>query len=675
MTEQTLGAPLARLGVDTGGTFTDFVLWRDGRVQIHKQLSTPEAPERAILEGIAALGLQPGEYQLIHGSTVATNAALEGKGVRTAYVGNQGFEDLLTLGRQARRELYNLQAPVERPPVPEALCFGVNCRVDAHGQVITPLSSDAIDALVTEVAAQKPEAVAINLLFSFLYPQHELILAAALREALPGVFVCCSSQVLPEYREYERGMATWLNAWLGPLMQGYLQRLQNAVAPSPVSVMQSSGGTLAAKQASRRAVNLLLSGPAGGLMAAQYVAECCGESQVLTFDMGGTSTDVARVSGLPSLTVEGHIGPFPVAVPMVDMHTIGAGGGSLAWIDDGGLLQVGPQSAGAYPGPACYGQGGRQATVTDANLLLGRLRVDAFLGGGMRLDLAAARQSIEAIAEPLGLSAEATAEGILQVANEHMAQALRVISVQQGQDPRDDALMAFGGAAGLQLCALAESLGMSRAIAPVHGGVLSALGMLVAPTTREVSRSLRLPLSDVSGCSLLDWVDEMSIQPIKELAAEGLTLADIERVVSLDLRYLGQSHSLNVTVNAGMPAGASLEDAERQFHSLHQQRYGHALEQVVELVNIRLSCRAVSAAPNNVLARWPVTAHAESVAHDVLYGYSAPVPIFERSSLALGQCIDGPALLTEAVSTVLVEPHWRALVDELGNLILTRVVA
>lgn len=657
-----------RLGVDTGGTFTDFVLIKGGQLHIHKQLSTPSAPERAILEGIAALGLRPGDFELVHGSTVATNAALEGKGVRTAYVTNNGFKDLLTLGRQARSELYNLQLPSEQPPVPEELCLEVDCRVAADGTEISALTKSDCDALIAALRQLKPQAVAINFLFSFLKPQHELMLAAAIREALPEVFVCCSSQVLPEYREYERGMATWLNAWLGPLVEGYIQRLAHGVAPSPVAVMQSTGGTVSANQASKHAVRLLLSGPAGGLMAAKTLAEVCGERRVLTFDMGGTSTDVALVEGNPRLTTDSQIGRYPVAVPTVDMHTIGAGGGSLAWIDDGGLLQVGPQSAGASPGPACYGQGGTQPTVTDANLVLGRLRAAAFLGGGMALDVAAARAAVETVAAPLGMTIEEAALGIVRIANDHMAQALRVISVQQGEDPRDDALLAFGGAAGLHMCALAEALGMRKTIAPIHGGVLSALGMLVAPKSREVSRSLRKPLAESSACEIEELLDELSIQPAEELRREGVGMDELERLVSLDLRYLGQSHCLNVAV-VGVADIAALE---ADFHAAHKQRYGHALEMPIEWVNLRVSCRQKSGPASALLPKWPVIEPSNPAANERLVGYEEALPIYERSKLAQGQSVEGPCLVVEQVSTILVEQAWQATMDEWGNLILQR---
>ena len=486
------------LGVDTGGTFTDFVLFDGGRLRVHKVLSTPHAPEQAILQGVRELGIEGDalrQLQVVHGSTVATNAALEGKGVRTAFITNYGLRDMLSIGRQARRELYNLQPQPDVPPVPEELCLETGGRLGAHGEVVEPLSGEELAQLVVEVMRLRPEAVAINLLFSFLDDRFEKMIEAALPDNL---FISRSSAILPEYKEYERGITTWLNAWVGPLVEGYLERLEAGLSGATVSVMQSSGNTIEAGLAGRQAVHMLLSGPAGGLSAAKSMGALAGREHLLTFDMGGTSTDVALIDGELQLTSEGHIGHWPVSVPMVDMHTIGAGGGSIARVDAGGLLQVGPESAGAAPGPACYGKGGVEPTVTDANLVLGRLRPDAFLGGEMSLDMVAAEQAVGSVAEHLGVGLYEAAEGIIRIANEHMARALRVISVQRGIDPRQMTLACFGGAGGLHVCALAESLGMSQAMVPIHGGVLSALGMLTAPRGRQLSRTHQGLLHEIS---------------------------------------------------------------------------------------------------------------------------------------------------------------------------------
>ncbi len=660
------------LGVDTGGTFTDFVLLENAQeqnnpsIRIHKCLSTPAAPEQAILEGIDQLGLttaaKQGEVVIIHGSTVATNAALEGKGVKTVFITNRGFKDMLTIGRQTRRELYNLQPEVIPPPVPAELCLETGGRLSAEGEWLEPLTEQDIEHLKAAIEKLQPDAVAINLLFSFLDSSAERAIEQAMPESL---FVSRSSYVLPEYKEYERGIATWLNAWLGPLVENYLQNLAKALAPSPVAVMQSSGGTIDAHQASRRAVNMLLSGPAGGLAASKYISNLIDSKQLLTFDMGGTSTDVALIAGGIKLTNEGHIGHYPVAVPMVDMHTIGAGGGSIAYIDQGGLLQVGPESAGADPGPACYGRGGTRPTVTDANAVLGRLRPDAFLGGNMSLDIAAARSAVATIAEPLGMTIEAAAEGILAIANEHMTRALRVISVQRGHDPKNFHLCCFGGAGGLHVCALADNLQMDKAVVPIYGGVLSALGMLVAPRERQLSRSQPGLLDDTEDQLIQQRLDVLIGNGQQELLQEGVEQKDINTSCSLDLRYRGQSYTLNIP-------WTDRQAAINAFHLAHEQRFGHRLDIPVELVNLRVSLKAYTTTihlpymPENHSPPKPIYT-------TDLTGFANPVAVYQREQLVAGIKLTGPALITEQVSTTLVAEGWEAMPDQFGNLLLQKI--
>ena len=673
------------LGVDTGGTFTDFVLLdSDQTIRIHKVLSTPAAPEQAILQGVEELGLmaaaRAGQLTIIHGSTVATNAALEGKGVRTAFITNRGFKDMLSIGRQTRRELYNLQPRAQTPPVPRELCLETGGRLAADGSTLEPLTDTDITQLIEQLRTLQPEAVAINLLFSFLDDKAEKHLVQAIEQAFDGqLFISRSSFVLPEYKEYERGMATWLNSWLGPLVERYLQSLQQQLAPCPIAVMQSSGGTIDAAQASRRAVNMLLSGPAGGLAAANYIGNSINSKRLLTFDMGGTSTDVALIDGGIQMTNEGRIGHYPVAVPMVDMHTIGAGGGSIAWIDQGGLLQLGPESAGASPGPACYGKGGLRPTVTDANAVLGRLRPDAFLGGDMPLDIDAARAAIDTVAKPLGLSVIATAEGILQIANEHMTRALRVISVQQGHDPKDFQLCCFGGAGGLHICALAEQLGMHRALIPVHGGVLSALGMLVAPRQRQLSRThQRLLNSSTKGGAAVDSrvseggqsiddeinsvLNHLVTEGRAQLLAENLAADSIKVQPSVDLRYLGQSYTLNI-------AWTNSEQAIAAFHRAHQKRYGHRIDLAVELVNVRAALNA-QATPLSLPKQHDIADSDHQEQQVTLQGFKQPVNIYRREHLNSGITLNGPCLITEQVSTTLIAEGWTATLDEYGHLLL-----
>jgi len=650
------------LGVDTGGTFTDFVLYRNGQLSTHKVLSTPHAPEEAILQGLTDMGLQNASLDglyIVHGSTVATNAVLEGKGVSCVFITNRGLRDMLTIGRQTRRELYNLQP--QPPPVPVAreLCLETGGRLAADGSELEPLTPAELAKLSKAIAALAPEAVAINLLFSYLDPRFEIAIEDALADQY---FVSRSSSILPEFREYERGITTWLNAYVGPLVAGYLKRLQQGVPQAAVSVMQSSGGTIAANQAGGQAVHMLLSGPAGGLAAAQFLGTSIGRTRLLTFDMGGTSTDVAMVDGALQLTSEGRIAGYPVAVPMVDMHTIGAGGGSIAYVDSGGMLQVGPESAGAAPGPACYDQGGECPTVTDANLLLGRLRADAFLGGEMQLNELAARRTMRSIAKPLGLSPEQAAEGVVRIANEHMVHALRVMSVQRGIDPRGLTLVSFGGAGGLHVCALAESLGMQQAMVPIHAGVLSALGMLVAPRSRQLSRTHIARLVSMPHEQIDAVYAELEARGRQELIAEGVASAEIEARRSLDLRYEGQSYYLNL-------AWDDIRSCEAAFHRLHAERYGHELDLPVELVNLRVGL-ASRATP---LLLTPLSGGASSSPYDQvsLYGVEQPAAVYGRDGLVAGQQLTGPALVTETISTTYLAPDWRCEVDPAGNLLLS----
>jgi len=649
------------LGVDTGGTFTDFV-WFDGeRLGIHKVLSTPQAPEHAILQGIRELGLQGKSFYLVHGSTVATNAVLEAKGVRTAYITNYGLGDVLSIGRQARRELYNLQPQPESPPVAAELCLETGGRLAADGSVVEALSERELETLTARLRELAPQAVAINLLFSFLDDRFE----RQIERHLPDTFfISRSSDILPAQGEYERGIATWLNAWVGPQVQGYVQRLERSVQPAPVHVMQSSAFTIRADQAAKRAVNLLLSGPAGGLMGARRIGDELGRPQLLTFDMGGTSTDVALIDGQVNLTSEGSIGPYPVAVPMVDMHTIGAGGGSIARVDEGGMLAVGPESAGADPGPACYARGGSQPTVTDANLVLGRLKPSAFLGGGMLLDTAAARLAVGRLAGQMQLSVPQAAQGIIDLANEHMAQALRVISVQRGIDPAAYTLTAFGGAGGLHVCALADSLGMKHALIPIHAGVLSALGMLAAPRGRQLSHTLCGLIKDQHEAQLRERFQVLVMRGRSELLEEGIEIDAITTEFSLDLRYFGQSYTLNIPFH-------DLKQAAADFNRLHQQRFGHKLDSDVELVNLRVALSAsgsdlsLQACDHKAVSRDPIE-------QAVLAGFERPVAVWRRDDLDYEAVYPGPLLIIDTVATSYVAADWTVSLHRSGCLFLDR---
>lgn len=656
------------LGVDAGGTFTDFFYLEIGnetRVQLHKTLSTPSAPEQAILDGIAALGLDKlpkgAVLHIIHGSTVATNAALEGKLAKTAFITNYGLGDMLSLARQTRPELYTLQFPPQQDPVPEALCLETGGRLGADGCVVEPLTDAELEKLIAELQILQPEAVAINLLFAFLDDGFEKRISEAIEAAGLPVFISRSSWVLPVYREYERGIATWLNAALGPVVHGYLSRLKAQLPDAALQIMQSNGETLPAEQAADSAVQLLLSGPAGGLTAMRYLGTQLGEDRIISFDMGGTSTDVALLSGELSITTEGQIDCYPVAVPMVDMHTIGAGGGSIARIDDGGMLQVGPQSAGAEPGPACYGRGGKLATVTDANAVLGRLLTSGTLANGLQLDKALAVEAIANLASQIGLSNEETALGIVRVANEHMAKAMRLISVNRGHDPQQFLLASFGGAGGLHVCEIAEAMQMRKAIVPVYGGVLSALGMLVANQGRQFTRTVSTLLPNTNS-SLADSFAALEAQGRQQLLDEGSAPDLLQCKRSADIRYQGQSYTLNI-------AWQDAAQAAQDFAALHSQRYGYKLEVPVEVVNLRVNVFVPRELPGLPEYEQQTCNKAETT---MVYGYDAPVSVFDRLTLTVGQTVSGPAIIREYAATTYVAADWQFQVDRLGNILLER---
>jgi N-methylhydantoinase A len=686
------------LGVDTGGTFTDFVMVHGGVARTLKVPSTPADPAQAILAGIHELGLDEalaeGRLRIVHGSTVATNALLEGRLARTLYVGNRGFEDVLVLGRQARRELYALQPALEQDLVPDDLRVGTGGRIAIDGTVLEPLTDVDLDELARFADACGAEAVAVNLLYSYLDARAERRIAERLGH---GRFVSCSSDVLPEYREYERGVATWLNAALGPVVSGYLTRLAAATRGNRLAVMMSSGGTIDATHAASHAVTLLLSGPAGGAVAAARLAAArlgatrgasrdAAPQRLLTFDMGGTSTDVALVDGAVALTNEGAIAGLPVAIPMADIHTIGAGGGSIARIDDGGLLQVGPRSAGAEPGPACYGRGGTSATVTDANVVLGRLPTNGFLGGRATLDVDAARRAIAPLADALGTTIEGAAAGIVAVANENMAGALRLISVERGYDPRDFALCCFGGAGGMHVCDLAESLGMAEVLLPRAGSVLSALGMLQAAPGRQGARAVHRPLSEAAA-AIEGIVAELAQTARAELVADGVDAAQCRAWSSIDLRYLGQSYYLNLALADAAPIRHGLDTLEARFHAAHEARYGHRVAAAVELVNVRV--RVDGPAPLGDLpplfeetldvARLPGTVaepgtFAEpGVVADVTVMPPGGVPVHSRGRLGQDDGatpVAGPAIITEPYTCTWVAEGWEAVVEADGTLVL-----
>ncbi|MDI3339001.1 MAG: hydantoinase/oxoprolinase family protein [Sphaerobacter sp.] len=657
------------VGVDTGGTFTDFVLVANGSVRVHKVLSTPDNPARAILQGLAELGVGQELAAVVHGSTVATNAVLERKGVPTGLITTAGFRDVLEIGRQTRPALYDLRVERQPPLVPRERRLEVVERLDERGGVLTPLDPDSVAAAVAVLREAGVTSVAVCLLFSFANPAHERAVAEAARAA--GLHVSASHEVLPEFREYERTSTVVLNAYVAPLMDRYLARLEAELPPGvPLRIMQSNGGSISAATARREAARTLLSGPAAGVVGAAYVAEASGFTQTITFDMGGTSTDVALIDGAITETTDGQIGGYPSKLPMIDIHTVGAGGGSIAWFDTGGALRVGPTSAGADPGPAAYGRGGEAPTVTDANVVLGRLIPEGFLGGTMALDVDAARRALAPVAARLGTSLEAAALGIVRIANANMEAAIRVISVARGHDPRRFTLVAFGGAGPLHACELAADLRIPRVLIPSTPGVLSALGMLAADVVKDYVRTVMVPAAEAAAV-VESVLAELAARGQAELAAEGLPAERITIEPMLDLRYVGQSYELVVPYTGDMAAAVAA------FHAAHERRFGYSdPNEPVQVVNCRVKARGLADRP--ALPRQPrdATARPEPTMHRpvVFTGADGPevqdTPIYDRATLRPGATFRGPAVVTQFDTTTVVPPGWGGTVDAVGNLIL-----
>ncbi len=649
-------------------------------------LSTRPDPSPAVLEGIERLGV-PADAVIAHGTTVATNALLEHRGARTALITTQGFRDALVIGRQTRPELYRLSFPPRWSPAPDELRFEVNERVAAEGATLTPLAIAEVERVLDRVAAAGAESLAVCLLFSFANPAHERLIGEMARAR--GLFVSLSSEILPEFREFERTSTTVLNAYVSPLMAEYVDRLEAGLGGRALWIMQSSGGILGAEAARKQAVRTLLSGPAGGALGALQVATRAGFPRVIGFDMGGTSTDAtlvdaSRGDGGITRTSEGSVEGWPARVPMIDIHTVGAGGGSIAWVDAGGALRVGPQSAGSNPGPACYGRGGEGFTVTDANLLLGRLHGDYFLGGRMRLDRDAAERAGAALARRLGMAVEEAAEGVIRVADARMEQALRVISVARGADPREFALLPFGGAGPIHACSLAEALRIPRVLIPRHPGVLSALGLALADFTADTSRTVMVRPHEQSpegawrACRAA--FAGLEAAGLEALASEGFETempgefaspaGVLER--ALDVRYQGQSFELTVPLEAGN-VGA-FERALAEFHRRHETRYGYARPDApVEIVNVRLTARGRRAKPEFAAA--PPASSTDPAAAQAgetrmrSAGRWREAPVYLRDRLESGHELIGPALVAQEDATTVLLPFWRARVDPWLNLV------
>jgi N-methylhydantoinase A len=699
-----------RIAIDTGGTFTDSVYLKDGAPAVLKVPSTPDDPARSVLEAIRQVATETG-LEIRHGTTIGTNALLERKGARVAFVTTAGFEDTIAIGRQARQHLYDWMATPTPCIVPKELRFGVKERVSAEGEILSSPSDREITSLRRTIRAGNAESIAISLLFSFANTEHETKIVAQLRTL--GLPISISHEILPEFREYERAATVVVNAYLGPKAGAYVHRLEAAIEDQnrgSLYVMQSSGGIISAKRAAEEPVRTVLSGPAGGVIGAHRVAQIAGFEKIISFDMGGTSTDVALIDARgPQITNESRISEIPISVPMLDIHTVGAGGGSLAWFDRGGILHAGPQSAGAAPGPICYGRG-EQPTVTDANLALNRLDPELALAGTVRVDEVRTRMFMEKVRGPIS-SVEQFAIGIIQLAEAEMEKAIRLISVERGHDPREFTLVAFGGAGPLHACSLARALGIPRVMVPAMPGALSALGILGADIVRDYSRTLMISVAEVSHAAQMGSAanSAQSLPPLRLKALDRKERVDSTQVVqkdskitfssdgdissalevhfteleargaaefqseglagtsirSADLRYLGQGYEINVPVGSEMLAA---------FHDAHRNRYGHADEnRGVEVVNVRVRIVAASE-PIDFPRQSPGTSgsdHAILKKKKAMFGKEwMETPVLDRSLLLPGNSFVGPAIVHEYSATTVVPPGCKGRVDLFSNLII-----
>lgn len=673
------------LGIDVGGTFTDVALirLRDGWARYHKTPSTPDDPSRAVQTGIEQLlamtGVVPGAIGYFgHGTTVATNALITGNLARTGMITTDGFRDILEIRRQRQPHNYDLRLPKPPPLVPRHLRRELRERTYLLGRADVPPALDALDPILADFAREGVDAIAICFLHAYANPSHEQQVAAAVRERFPHAFVCASHEVHAEFREYERITSTVVNASLGPIMQRYLERIEERARGLGVRaphILQSNGGVASAREAARKPVRTLVSGPAAGVIGAVQVARKAGCEDIITFDVGGTSTDVCLIeAGQPLTARERLFHGHPVRFPMLDVHSVGAGGGSIGWVDAGGFLHVGPRSAGAHPGPACYGLGGTEPTVTDANVVLGRLPADALLDGRLPIDAKLAWRVIEEkIARPMRLSVEDAAAGMLTILNENMVQAIRVISVEQGFDPRAFSLVAFGGAGPLLASSLAQELNMKRILVPPRPGLLCALGLLMADVRSDFSLTRIAPLAQCSAQDLNDafarlerdaaqWFDQEQVEPERRALAR-----------AIDMRYLGQSHELTVAVPPEPFGEGDQEGIARAFRSEHERVYGYAPDAPAQVVTFRVTARARMETPPLNETEPQATTPDQQGRRRVYFKDRGFVdcPVHRRAALRPGMAIDGPAIIEQMDSTTVLLPGQRAEADAGNCLVLT----
>lgn len=679
------------VGVDIGGTFTDLMLYDtgSGAVRAHKVPSTPAEPERAMIDGLTELcslaGVAPGDVGAVyHGTTVATNAVLTHEGAEAGMITNRGFRDVVHIGRHQRPLHYSIMQDIPwqaRPFVKRRHRKTVGGRIaPPSGAELEPLDEEGVRRAARELHEAGVTAVAVCFLFSYLDPEHERRAAAIAAEEMPGAFITASAEVFPQFREFERFTTAAMNAFIGPKTGNYLERLaaslgENGV-PGELHVMMSNGGVASAAQAARRPVTLMLSGPAAGVLGGLWAGELDGRRRLITFDMGGTSADIGIVTERGVVEAQARdtqVAGYPLLVPMIDIHTIGAGGGSIAYRDHGGAFRVGPRSAGATPGPAAYGNGGTEPTVTDANVVLGRIDPDRFLGGEMPLDRAAAEAAVGALADSLGLSPHEAAEGIITIANANMATAIRSRTIQKGHDPREFTLVAFGGAGPLHAAEVADSLGTPEVLVPPFPGITAATGLLTSDLKYDQMRTVFMVEGAVDAARIDRELAGIAAELRERLHDDGVTAEDVSVTAALDCRYMGQGYELRVP----LPDGRFDEAAFAEFRRLHEQEYGHAFPSPVEIVNLRVTATGV----RPKVERVPVS---EGTLEEALLGEGDGVfrvdgalttlttRYYDRARLPIGTPFPGPAVVFQRDTTVLVPPGWRASAQASGNLILER---
>lgn len=676
-----------RLGVDVGGTFTDIVLFdeKTKRLLITKVPSTPRDQSEGVIEGIKKIvriaGIEYSEIiSFVHGTTVATNTLLERKGARTALITTEGFRDIFEIGRQTRPDLYDFWAKRPKPPIPRYLTFEVPERVYYDGEIGKKLDEAKAGQIVAELKKAGVESVAISFLHAYTNPSNEKRMREIVSEAMPDVYISTSHETLPEIKEYERLCTTAVNAYLMKKVQAYIDNLvkrkETLDIKPKLQVMQSNGGIMGAGAAAKRSVHTVFSGPAGGALAGLHMSKLIGEKNVITLDIGGTSTDLVLIENNQlKLTTQGEIGGFPIKVPAIEVHSLGAGGGSLAWIDDGGTLRVGPQSAGADPGPACYGLGGVEPAVTDANLVLGRLSATNFLGGEMPLTPQLSESAIgDKIASKTGLSLTEAALGIIRVVNSNICGGVNVISTEKGYDLREFTLIAFGGAGALHAAELANELKMKRVVVPLYPANFCAIGEAVASVRYDYVRTNVKPVNGISVNEYNDLYQRMKNEAVAHLMEEGYSQKEIIFNGNADMRYAGQFWELNVPVPAQLSSAGELQKVARDFHDTHKKTYGYSLEDVsIEFVNFRLS--AVVMTPTLEFVEEP---EGKDTSKQALKGNRSvfferkplDCPIYDRDRLAPGSVFRGPAIVEEYASSTIVPPGSLAKIDRFRNIII-----